>query len=272
MAVGNIFKSDLYSLHNVVQQSAIMYPKEIVIATLRDFFSHDSYYKYNADKFGFPNTPDHTDLPIDAGLNDNATTRLFVGENYRFDSIFYPAILVKHNGTRYVPISINREEGTIQWDFRTFIDGYGNVSTFRIPKSFIFAGAWEGALTIDILTRSLRSRDDLLDLVTICLTDITFKSLEKAGIICKPLSVSGTSETDDRNDKLFRQTITVDIRSEWRRAIPISNVIDAINFTVEFQEFVANPNAPVAQNLTIRTGLQFLDIMGGWQKGFTPPQ
>jgi hypothetical protein len=245
-----------------------MVPKEIVIATLRDFFSQDSFYSYHKDNWGFPLTPDHTDLPIDAGLHDNSTTRLFIGENYRYESIFYPAILVKNNGIRYVPISINREEGSIQWDFRTFIDGYGNITTFRNPKAFVFAGAWEGSLAIDIMTRSLRSRDDLLDLVGICLTDITFESLKKAGVVCKPIAISSPSETDDRNDKLFRQTITVDIRTEWRREIPIGNVIDSINFSIEFQEFVSNPNAPVDPNLTINTNVQFIDLMS---QVLTPP-
>ena len=247
----------------------IMYPKEIVIATLRNFFKPDSYYHYSKDHFGFPNTPDHTDLPIDAGLHDDVTTRLFIGENYRFDSIFYPAILVKNSGSRYVPTSINREEGAVQWDFRTFIDGYGNTTSFRNPVSFIFAGAWEGALAIDIMTRSLRSRDDLIDLVSICLTDIAFKSLQKAGVICKPVVVGSPSEIDDRNDKLFRQTITVDIRSEWRRAIPIANILDVINFSIEFVD-LNNPLAPVAKNLTINSNIQFLDIMAK-QYEFTPP-
>ena len=62
-------------------------------------------------------------------------------------------------------------------------------------------------------------------LVAICLQDITFESLKKSGIVVKPLSWGSPSEIDDRNDKIFQQTITLDIRTEWERRIPISNVL-----------------------------------------------
>src|SRR5579885_284780 len=165
MSTGSFFKSDLYHLHNIVQNTMIAYPKELIIATLRDFFSEDSYYHYSKDQWGFPNTPDHTDLPLNAGLNDNITTRLYIGENYRFDGIFYPAILVKNAGGRYRPISINMDKGKVHYSERVFDDGYGNIVTFRNPDYLIFSGAWEGSMSIDIKTRSLRSRDDLVELV-----------------------------------------------------------------------------------------------------------
>jgi len=262
MATGNIFKSDLPGLHNVVQNTCIVQPKDIVLSHLRRYFSDDTYYHYSKDPWGFPNTVDHTDLPLTAGLNDNITTRLFIGENYRQDGIFYPAILVKHGGSKSVPLSINRERGSVQWEIRSYQDGYGNVSFYRSPKSFIYAGAWEGSLIIDIKTRSIRSRDDIVAECMLCFTDILYEDLKNAGVLCKPPTVSGTSEDDDRNDKVFRQTITLDIRTEWRREIPVSNIVEVINFAVEFGN-LAVPNAPIAQNLTINTDLTFVDIMNG---------
>lgn len=262
MSTGSVFKSDLPSLYNVVQNSVIEYPKAAIIDHLRDYFSKDSYYHYSRDQFGFPNTVDHTNLPLTAGLNDDTTTRLFIGENYRQDGIFYPAILIKHGGAKSVPISINRERGTVQYEIRSYEDGYGNVSFYRNPKSFIFAGAWEGSIIIDIKTRSLRSRDDLGAELMLCFTDILYEDLKQAGVICKPPSISATTEQDDRNDKLFCQTINLDIRSEWRREIAVGNVIEVINFIIEFGR-VDIPNAPVAQNLTIATDVTFLDIMSG---------
>lgn len=257
MATNNIFKSDLSSLHHVVQNSMIGYPKEIIIATLRDFFSKDSYYHYSKDAWGFANTVDHTDLPLDAGLHDDVTTRLFIGENYRNDGIYYPAILVKNGGSKYVPISINRDEGTVEWYFRQFEDGYGNSTFFKTPKCLLFRGAWEGSIVIDILSRSLRARDDLIEQIAMCFTDICFKSLQKAGVIVKPLNVSSPSEVDDRNDKLFKQTITLDVRSEWRREIPINNLVEIIGFTTEFGNIMQT--SPIAQNLTINTNYSLLD-------------
>src|ERR1700690_1148449 len=105
MSSNNFSKSLLFDLNNFVQSSMIVYPKEIIIATLRDFFSRDSFYCYSKDAWGFANTTDHTDLPPGADLPTNfnshganqggLSTRLFIGENYRYDGIFYPAILVK---------------------------------------------------------------------------------------------------------------------------------------------------------------------------------
>jgi len=249
----------------------IVYPKEIIIATLRDFFSKDSYYHYSKDQWGFANTTDHTDLPLGADVpaghpGSTATstnflsTRIFIGENYRYDGIYYPAILVKSGGSRYVPISINREQGSIQYEDIVYEDGYGNVSVVSRPKAFITAGAWEGSIIIDVMTRSLRSRDDIVELIGIYFSEISFDSLYDIGIIVKPLNVSGTSETDDRNDKLFRQTITLDIRTEWRRAIPIGNIIETILFTMQFSDLSKSTN-PVAQNLTINTQVSLTDMI-----------
>lgn len=263
MATGNWFKSDLYKIHHIVQNTMIVYPKEIIIATLRDFFSQDSvYYGFRKDPWGFPETPDHTDLPLDAGIvkTDSTTTRVYIGENYRFEQIFYPAILVKNAGGRYVPISINMDRGKVYYSERSFDDGYGNITTIRNPESFAFSGAWEGSIAIDIKTRSLRSRDDLLELVAICLQNITFESLKTAGVIVKPLSWSAPAEIDDRNDKLFQQTITLDIRTEWERRIPITNMLEVINFLVEFGR-VDIPNAPIDPNLTIKTNLTLFETI-----------
>lgn len=272
MGTNNFSKTDLLNIYNIIQSSMIVYPKEIIISTLRDFFSHDSYYHFSKDQWGFPNTLDHTDLPPGADLPSGPgsnpqlsphpilPTRLFIGENYRYDGIFYPAILVKSGGTRYVPISINRNQGTVSFSKILVQDGYGNETTVYKPISLVTNGAWEGTIIIDVLTRSLRSRDDLVELIGMCFTEVHFDTLHDIGIIVKPISVSGTSETDDRNDKLFRQTLTLDIRTEWRREIPIENTIDAILFSATFSN-LAQPNSPVAANLTINTEVNLLDML-----------
>jgi hypothetical protein len=261
MSTNNFFKTDLFKLHNIIQASMLVYPKEIIIATLRDFFSKDSYYHYSKDQWGFANTVDHTDLVPGAGLNDNLTTRVFIGENYRYEGIYYPAILVKSGGSRYVPISINRDQGSVQYENIIFEDGYGNQTNVSRPLSFVTAGAWEGSIIIDVMTRSLRSRDDLVELIGMCFTEVTFDTLYDIGLIIKPITISGVSETDDRNDKLFRQTLTLDIRTEWRREIPIGNIIDSILFTMTFQDLSKPNGSPVAANLTINTEISLTDLL-----------
>lgn len=267
MSSNNFFRSDLYYLHNIVQSSMIVYPKEVVLATLRDFFSKDSYYHYSKDQWGFPNTTDHTDLVPGSDLpsnyntpQDNLSTRVFIGENYRYDGIYYPAILVKSGGSKYVPISINREKGGIEYELIAYEDGYGNYKNISRPKYFITAGVWEGQINIDVLTRSLRSRDDLIELIGMCFAEIYVDSIYDIGVIIKPPNIGAPTESDDRNDKLFRQNITLDVRTEWRREIPIGNIIDSIFFSVTFED-LSRENQPIAQNLTINTEVNMLDML-----------
>jgi hypothetical protein len=272
MGTNNFSKTDLNNIYNIVQSSMIVYPKEIIIATLRDFFSQDSYYHFSKDQWGFANTTDHTDLPPGAdlprgpGANPQLNpspilpTRIFIGENWRYDAIFYPAILVKSGGTRYVPISINRNQGGIEFSKILFADGYGNETAIYRPVAVVTNGAWEGSILIDVMSRSLRARDDLVELIGMCFTEIHFDTLHDIGIIVKPITVSGTTETDDRNDKLFRQTLTLDIRTEWKRVIPIENTIDSIFFTATFSD-LSQPNSPIAANLTINTEVGMVDML-----------
>lgn len=242
-----------------MQNSMTLYPKELIVAQLRDFFSRCDFYHYAHDHWGYPQTPDHTNLPLNAGYHNNVTTRVFIGESYRFDVIYYPAIIVRHGGSTSVPISFNRERGGIHWGKMVFEDGYGNIKTFPNPESFIFAGAYEGSISIDIMARDLRTRDDLVDLVSILFIDIGFSDLWKSGLIIKGTSTSAPTETDDRNDHIFKQTITLQIRNEWRRQIPIKNIIDVINFGIQFGG--TTPATPIAVNLTINTDETLSDML-----------
>lgn len=270
MSTNNFFKSNLMGLHNFVQASMLVYPKEIIIATLRDFFSKDDYYHYSKDQWGFPNTTDHTDLVPGADMptahnlhganQEGLPTRLFIGENYRYDGIYYPAVLIKSGGSKYVPISINRDQEGVQYEDLIFEDGYGNQTVVHRPAAFITAGVWEGSIIIDVMTRSLRSRDDITEAIAMCFTEVTFDTLYDVGIIIKPISIGAASEGDDRNDKLFRQTLTLDIRTEWRREIPVGNVIDAIFFTATFED-LSRPDSPVPANLTVNTETSLADML-----------
>jgi hypothetical protein len=237
-----------------------LYPKELIIATIRDFFSQDTYYSYRKDPFGFPETPDHTDLPQEAGINDSITTRLFVGEANRFDVVFFPCILVRNGGLASVPISINREAASVQWDYITFEDGYGNIKKFKSPQHLIFAGAWEGSINIDIKAKDIRTRDELVDLVSLLFVDLKYDDLVKSGLLVKGVSSQSPSESDDGNNKLFTQSISLQIRSEWRRHIPILNIIEIINTSIEFGR-TDDPNYNISDNFSIKTNQSLLDVL-----------
>jgi hypothetical protein len=261
MVTNNIFHSDLFNLYDIVSANMALYPKELIIATLRDFFSKDSYYHYVHDQFGYPETPDLTDTPRDAGFHDTTTTRIMIGESSRFDVIYYPALIVRNAGFASVPISINRESQNIQWDFLTFEDGYGNIKTFRTPKYFIFADAWEGNITIDIYAKDLRTRDDLIDLTSLLFWQIAHEDLKKSGLFVKSVASSSASENDlDRNDRLFRQTITLTVRTEWRRKVPVGTLVEIVNTSIEFGQLDPIPG-PIAPNLTINNQQTLEEIL-----------
>jgi hypothetical protein len=260
MATGDLHRTDLYGIWNVVQNTQLSYPKELVISILRDEFAKDSYYHFQKDEWGFPKTVDHTDLEQDAGYNDDASTRLFIGEAFRWDVIYYPAIIVRAGGSTYTPISFNRNKETVKYEATVISDGYGNTQTYTRPTHFVLAGAWEGSIQIDVMTRDILSRDNLVSICNLLFTDIRFEEFLRAGLFIKKISAGSPSEAEDRQgqDKLYKQSITLDVRSEWRREIPIDTVIDAINICVDFGRTDVTPPT-FAPNLTINTLVSLID-------------
>ena len=259
MATGSFSRSDLNRLNHTVQNTQFSFIKEMIIAVLRDEYSKDSYYHYVSDAWGFPKTPDLTGKPTTAGYQDDLTTRIFIGEAFRHDVIFYPAILVRAGGSTYKPISINREKESIQYDAQLFVDGYGNERAVTYPKSFILAGAWEGQYQVDILTRDILARDEISSFCALLFSDLRHEEFLHAGILINKVNIGSMSEIDDRQqDKLYKTTISLDIRSEWRREIPIDSVVDVINICVEFGKLYTNP-PEIDPNLTINTTVNLVD-------------
>ena len=261
MGTGSTHKSDLYGIFNYVQNTMIVHPKELIIETLREYFSKDSYYHYVKDAWGFPLVTDHTNLDPEAGLFDDATTRLYIGEPYRYDNNYYPSILIRSAGSRYVPISMSRNKGAVQYENIRFVDGYGNETNIATPSHFIQAGAWEGSISIDIETKGIRERDELVELISILMVDTRFDELKDGGVLIKGLSSSAPAEIDDRNDKIFKQTVTCEIRSEWRRQVPIQNLIDMINICIEFAGNLDAEPVVTAPNLRITTNIELLNAI-----------
>lgn len=260
MGTGSIVKTDLYAIHNIVQNTMMSYAKELFIETLREEFSKDSYYHYVRDSWGHPKTPDLTNIPVEAGLQDDVTTRLFIGESFRYDMKFFPALLVRASGFKYVPIGMSRNEGVIKYRALRILDGYGKEKIFSTPSHFALAGAWEGNITIDVLAGDIEARDDLAEIVSAILNITNFKSMQNAGVIVKPTSVGSASETDDYKDKVYKVTVSCDVRTEWAQNIPIDSVLDAITFCIEFG--AVNQDPPVtAPNLEIHSAIQLIDII-----------
>ena len=265
-ATGSLFRSDLYQIHHVAQNTMMSYSKELIINMLREEFSKDSWFHLVLDEWGYVKTPDHTDLSLEAGLKDDEqTTRIFIGEFFRQDVVFYPAILVKMVSARSVPISFNRNKEVIQYEGQLIIDGYGNSKEFFTPKYIDLAGCWDSTISIDIISRDILDRDNLISIIMLLLVDVRFESLRKAGILIKSgqPTLSGISEGEDRQqEKLYKATISLDIRSEWRRLIPIENIIERINFCVDFRawgsEVITNPNIAINESISILDQIEAL--------------
>lgn len=262
-SAGFLDETDLNRLYNVVQSNFIRYSTDLVISGLREFFRKDSLYHWVPDAWGFNYTPDHTDLNPDAGLNDDLTTRVFIGRYNRFDVIYYPAIIVKYAGGRQVPIAMNRDQGRIDYETLTYEDDDGNRVLVQSPSQFVLSFAVEGTISIDVYARGIRECEDLSQLITIFFADLHWNENYKAGLSVKPTINIGAVQNsqDDRNDKLFRQTITLEYRTEYRREIPVSGIINSINFCIDFADDLKKVEPNIAPNLSINTSFQLLNVL-----------
>jgi hypothetical protein len=258
MTTANYFKSDLPGIFNIVQNTMIRYPKDLVIDLLRQYFAQDTYYRYVADEFGFPKIRKQNNLALDAGMNDDLTTRINISDAFPKEDVFYPCIIVKNSSVKSFNLSAPREDGSIITETVLYEDGYGNQKLVRVPTYHALHGRWDGSMTIDILTEDLNSRDELVELVMIAITDIYFRDMEEAGLVIKQPSAGSPSETDNRKDKIYKQTISFEYMGEWRREIPVDNIIERIVFSVEFKN-LDDPNALPAPNLTIVTDINVID-------------
>lgn len=263
---GGFFTSDLYSLYNVVQNTSILFPKSLLISSLREYFAKDTKYHFVDDDWGFPKTPDHTDLDPKAGYDDDATTRIYIGQEDRFDIAYYPAVLIRYSGARYMPISINQEQDCVEYGYRLYIDGYGNKHSLRIPVNFIYAGAWDLTLEVDVLAEGPQDRSSIVEAIQMHLMSNVRNELTYAGLFIKGMSLGAETKELYQNDNIYKQTISLDCRGEYRRLIPISNVVEAIVACFEVGHttdtvWVPDPNLTIQFQLDLTNTVLHTDIL-----------
>lgn len=244
----------------------LSFGKDLIIETLRNEFAKDSYFHYSKDQWGFPNVVSQSGLPLTAGLHDDLNTRVFIGEAFHYGIAFYPSIIVKNGSFRTVPISISRNEDVLYYKAQQVIDGYGKVSVISTPNYIKLAGAFEGELVVDILAPDLQSRDELTDLVVAIIQIIGFHQLKNAGLFVKPngASISGPSEMDDlsNNNKIYKQTVTFAVRSEWSQQIPVSNLLEIISFCVDFGQLLPSGDiGNIDPNIEVKGNIDLMDLI-----------
>lgn len=232
---GTFLFSDIFNLDNVVQMSGVQVGRNMLIDMLREIFVRDREYHYVKDPFGFPKTPSQRGLDADAGVDNEDTTRIFIGSTFRYDISFLPAITVRPVNIAYKPISFNQNNGTIQYGLQKIVDGYGNQTIVKTPSSMVFAGAWDQTFEVKISTYSPEDTHALTDLVIQSLQGTYRNNLQQNGLFIKRISGGGeNTENVNRNDPVFHSSLSVETYSNWRREIPIANMIDRIQLCFEF--------------------------------------
>jgi hypothetical protein len=207
----------------------------VLIDVLRNIFAQDRQFKYVSDVFGFPKTPSHLGLDPSAGLDDEETTRIFIGGTYRYDTKFNPSIIVKNTGSRYSPIAFNQNVlGTIYRE-EVLTDGYGNRTTLTVPAYNTIVGAWDQTFEVKIITENEIDREEISDIVQVTLMGTRRLEIQNAGVFIKSLSTSGETEQQYANDYIYSISINLDVRTEWRVHIPISDVCERIAVCLTFK-------------------------------------
>lgn len=231
---GYIVFSDVYQLDNIVRNTAMMAGRNLLIDVLREIFKRDREYRYVTDKFGFPKTPNNLGLSADDGRTNERTTRLYIGGTHRQDISFLPAITVRPASTTYAPISFNQNEQTLAYSTQKITDGYGNQTIINSPSAIIFAGAWEQSFEVKVIGRSLEDVLSIGDIILVSLQNTYRTVLRQSGLFIKNVSGNGSSDEQiGEADPVFSTSIMVNTYSEWRREIPISNLVDRIHLCFE---------------------------------------
>lgn len=249
--------SDIFNLENIVQQTGIVHGKNILIDTLRHIFAQDRQYKYVSDVFGFPKTPSHLGLDPEAGLDDEETTRIFIGSSHRYDIKFNPSIIVKSTGSQYVPISFNQDLLGVRYKKELLTDGYGNSTILTTATHHTLVGAWDQTFEVKVIAENEMDREEITDIIMPTLQGTRRLDLERSGLHIKRIRTSGESEEKYSNDYLYMISINIEARSEWKVRIPIDNICERIGVCLTFKTL----DGSVADGLTINELITQADVL-----------
>lgn len=220
--------SNFFEDNYVIQNSAFIHPKNILIDTLRHYFSFDNTYTYRSDEYGFPLIVDLSGTDLDTELS----TEILISDTYRYDARFFPAIIIKNSGGSYKPISFNQNQ-TTKYKIDILEDDFGNKKTVNVPTHVVLDGAWEVNFDVSIYSESMVELEELAEIVTMMLQYRAWRDLRANGLFIKSLSFSGENAEPYANDFIYSHSITLNCRSEWRVEIPIENLVERVNFYFE---------------------------------------
>lgn len=229
---GQLVYSNQYSIDHIVSDTGMLQGRNLLVDYLRTAFARDVEFRFLTDVFGYPKTPSHLGLSSDAGLPpDSSSTRIFIGTSYRYDATFLPAITVRSTSSNYHPISFNQNSGVVLYDWSRIIDGYGNETILKLPSAIQFVGAWDQVFEVKITSKSLEDCVTIADQAKMALQHTYRLDLQQNGLFIKRVSAgSETAENINNNDPLYHISLSVETYSEWHREIPMSNLVERINY------------------------------------------
>lgn len=217
--------SNFFSDNDIIQNVAIVQPKNLLIDTLRYHFAKDNLYTYRTDEFGYPLTVDLTGIDMDS----EETTRILISDVFRNEVNFYPAITIKTAGGSYVPISFNQNQ-TIRYRVEQAVNSLGATRTIRTPTHRVYAGAWDMNFDVSVYSRSHVELEEISEITKMILQYASWNELRANGLFIKSMSISGESSESYINEFIYSHTISIATRSEWRVEIPLEDVIEKIVF------------------------------------------
>ena len=224
----HIVYSNFFEDNYIIQNSAIHHPKNLLIDTLRHYFSFDNTFTYRADEYGFPLIRDLTGTNLDTELS----TEILISDTYRYDARFFPAVIVKSSGGSYKPISFNQNQ-TTKYRNELLKDDFGGEKLVNIPTHIVLTGAWDTNFDVSVYCESMVELEELTEIVTMILQYRAWRDLRSNGLFIKTLSFSGENAEPYANDFVYSHSITLNCRSEWRVEIPIDSLVERVNFYFE---------------------------------------
>jgi hypothetical protein len=220
--------SSFFGDNHIVQQVAIVHPKNLLIDGLRKVFREDSVFTYRDDEYGYPLTVDLTGGDIDS----EDTTKILISDLYRYEVKFFPAIVVKSGGGSYKPISFNQNM-TYKHRVDYIENDYGARRAITTPTHRVYDGRWELTFDIQLYSESYSELEELIDIVSMALQYTLWNELRENGLFIQKLNIGGESAEPYANDYIYSQNISITTLSEWRVEIPIESIVEKIVFRFE---------------------------------------
>lgn len=197
----------------------------------------------------FSNHPNYTYIPReDSWGPDWEHTKIVIVDKYTEDALFLPVITTSVDSVRTKWLQFS--QSPFQTVLKSQMNSDGSIKRDKdgreLPSHYEYTGAYEGTISLIISANDTLEREELCNLIHVILAESGRDTLYMRGIFVSNVTVGGGSEIEYRNDFIYQQTISLDVYSEWRRKIPVGEVLRSIGYRMNTYEGEAPPtvNSP----------------------------